>query len=180
MKDRIVASRYAKALLAALPDAASADTADEFLKALADAIERSRELRDALLNPGIPRSARRAVIAALAEGQSVPKELLNFLLVVVDHGRAGALPAMAATFHELKERALGVVPVTMTSAAPLPADLQNRARRALERITGSQVRLDFAVDPSLVGGAITRIGSRVYDGSLKTQLALLKRRMAEE
>ncbi len=180
MKDRRLASRYARALLAALASSAAADSADEFLAALADALRRSPELRDVLVNPAVPRSAKKAVLAALVEGRALPREVRGFLFVVVDHGRADVLPAIADAFREEKQRAEGIVPAAVTSAAPLAPETVERARVALEKLTGRKVRLTCAVEPSLLGGAVTRIGSVVYDGSLRTQLAALRRRMAEE
>ena len=56
----------------------------------------------------------------------------------------------------------------------------DRARRALEKMTGRKIRLECKVDPELLGGAVTRVGSKVYDGSLRTQLEQLKRRLVQE
>ncbi len=180
MKDRLLAKRYARALLAAIPDPATVERAGDFLAAIAAAMEVSPELRDVLLNPAIPRPARRAVLDALTQDAQAPRVMRAFLAVVADHGRAAALPAIAEAFREAKDEALGVVPATLTTAAPLPPELVDRARRVLEKITARKVRLTCEVSSSLVGGAVTRIGSTVYDGSLSTQLGALRRRMAEE
>jgi F-type H+-transporting ATPase subunit delta len=180
MKDRLLAKRYAKGLLAAIGDPETAERADAFLQAIASAMARSPELRDALLNPAIPRTDRRAVLEALGRERQVPRVVASFLAVVADHRRAGVLPAIAEAFHEAKDEALGVVPATLTTAAPLPEDLRERARKVLEKLTSRKVRLTCEVKPSLLGGAVARVGSVVYDGSLRTQLAALRRRMSEE
>jgi F-type H+-transporting ATPase subunit delta len=180
MKDRLLAKRYAKALLAAIGDPAVAERADAFLDAIASAADTSPELRDVLLNPAVPRQVRRAVLEALARERQAPQLVASFLAVVADHGRAGALPAIAEAFRAMKDEALGVVPATLTTATALPADLVARARAVLEKLTSRKVRLTCEVEPSLLGGAVTRIGSTVYDGSLSTQLGDLRRRMAEE
>jgi len=179
MRDRKLATRYARALLATL-DAGQAQNVDAFLAALSQAITTSRDLRDVLLNPGIPRAARTAVLVALAKQHDMPAEVGSFMRVVVAHGRAGNLPEIATAFGEAREEAAGIVPVELQTAAPLPQDLQNRARSILEKLTGKQVRLRFRVDPSRLGGAVAKIGSKVYDGSLRTQLDILRRRMTAE
>jgi F-type H+-transporting ATPase subunit delta len=104
----------------------------------------------------------------------------SFLAVVAGHGRAAALPAIAEAFRAAKDEALGIVPATLITAAPLPADLVARAHAVLEKLTARKVRLTCEVEPALLGGAVTRIGSTVYDGSLSTQLGALRRRMAGE
>lgn len=180
MKDRKLAVRYARALLAVLPDPASAEAADEFLTALAEAIEASAELRDVLRNPATPLSARKGVLFGLAEAHGATRYLKNFLGTVTDHGRAGALPAIARVFREEREAMLGVVPATVTTAVELPGDVRQRVTAALERLAGHRVRLTLLVDPALVGGAVSQIGSTVFDGSVRTQINRLHRRMAEE
>ena len=67
----------------------------------------------------------------------------------------------------------------MTTATPITEEMKQRARSALERVTGAKVRLTCNVKPDLIGGAVTKIGSTVYDGSLRSQLEQLRRKMAE-
>ena len=180
MKNRKLASRYARALLDSLPEPRALEAADGFLTALAAAMEQSRELRDILLDPAVPRSSRKAVLRSLAEQHDVPPRLKNFLDVIVDHGRTPELPVIARVFHEAREQELGIVPASITTAAPLQDDLKRRAGQALEKLTSRKVSLTYEVEPALIGGAITQIGSKVYDGSLRTQLARLRQSMAEE
>ena len=180
MTNRKLAGRYAQALFASLSEVRSAEQAEQFLTALAEAMTRSEALRDALLNPAFSQAKRKAVLFAIAQGQAMPPEIRNLLDAVVEHGRVEALPEIAQVFREVREQASGTVPATLTTASPLSPDLHIRARRALERLTGLKVRLSLDVEPGMLGGAIARIGSTVYDGSLRAQLAELRRRMAEE
>lgn len=180
MRDRTLAVRYARALYAALPGPDAAERAGEFLSALAAATVDSAELRDVLLNPAVSRSDRKALLRSLADSRGADREVRNFLSVLVDHGRAGALPAIAEAFRALKDEESGVVSATLTTAFALPASIEERARLALERISGKKVRLTCVVDPEVLGGASARIGSTVWDGSLRSQLAAVRRRMAEE
>lgn len=180
MRDRKLAARYARALLATLSDDRAAKPAEEFLHALVAAMERSPELRDVVLNPAVARTARKAVLTTLADQHNAPRQVRSFLAIVVEHGRTAHLAEIARAFGEAREQAAGIVPVTLETAAPLPSDLVQRARAVLEKLTGRKVRMRVAVEPSHLGGAVARIGSRVYDGSLKTQLGILRRRMAAE
>lgn len=180
MKDRKLALRYARALLAALPSGSDSAAVDGFLGALGEALAATPELHDALLNPAVPRTARKQILHGLAQGRGLPPQVGHFLSVILDNGRVRSLPAIAAAFREVRESAAGVVPATLTTAAPLSADLERRAAAALERLTGRKVRLETKVDPSLIGGAVTQIGSTLYDGSLRTHLIRLRRNMTQE
>jgi F-type H+-transporting ATPase subunit delta len=180
MKDRKLATRYARALLESLPDDRGAEAADGFLTALREAIEESADLRGLLFDPAVPRATRESVLRKLAEDSDMPPQVGNFLATVVEHNRAAALPSIAAVFHERREERAGIVPAEIATAEPLPDDLKRRTLQALEKMTGRKVRLITRVEPDLLGGAVTRIGSEVHDGSLRTQLALLRRRMLQE
>lgn len=179
MKDRKLASRYAHALLSVLRDPGTQERADSFLTALAHAFETSTELRDAMLNPAVARPDRVAILRAIAELHQMPNEVANFLETLVANNRTAALPSIALVFHEEREREQGIVPAELTTAVPIADPVKERARTTLEQMTGRSVQLTFSVEPALLGGAVTRVGSMIYDGSLRGQLERLKRRMAE-
>ena len=104
----------------------------------------------------------------------------NFMVTIVDHNRTTSLPSIAEVFHEVREEAAGIVPAEITTASPLTGELKERTMRALEQMTGRKIRLTTHVDPEILGGAVTRVGSNVYDGCLKTQLDQLRRKMTQE
>ncbi len=180
MKDRQLASRYARALLDSLPNKDDAEEVDRFLGSLGEALEESREFRDVLYNPAIPKATRESVLRSLAEQGGMTVQVANFFSAVVNHNRTTSLPSIAKVFHEEREKAMGVVPAEITTARPLADDLKELTLRTLEQITGRNVRLTAQVDPGILGGAVTKIGSTVYDGSLRTQLAQLRRKMTQE
>lgn len=180
MKDRKLATRYARALLGALPETTSQNAAGEFLAALAQSIRTNPELRGFLLDPANAATAKKSLLEKLATDRGVPPRVVTFLAMVVDHGRVGNLPSMADVFHAEREAAQGTVSATLTSAAPMTPELTSRATAALERLSGRKVNLKVEIDPDLLGGAVAQVGSMVYDGSLKTQLARLRRTMGEE
>lgn len=177
MRGRKLATRYARALLDSV-GVEGAPAAEAFLAGLAEAIRTTPDLKDILLNPAVPSAAKRRSLTALAEQAGAPARVKSFMAVVVDHGRADHLIQIAETFREAREELEGIVPVVVEAAKPMPPDLQQRTRAALERLTGKKVRLTIDVVPDLIGGAVARVGSKVYDGSLKTQLNVLRQRMS--
>src|SRR5262249_51762901 len=132
------------------------------------------------LNPAVSRREKEEILQGIAAAQGMPPRVRSFLLTVAEHGRLEALPTIATVFHEEREAAEGIVPAVVTTAAPLGPDLEQRTREVLERLTGRRVPLRAEVEPAVLGGAVTRIGSMVYDGTLRTQLSRLRRRMSEE
>jgi F-type H+-transporting ATPase subunit delta len=180
MKDRKLATRYARALLGALASPAEQDLADEFLTAIANSMTSNSELRGFFLDPASPIGAKKALLADLCSSRNIPDRVKTFLEMVVDNARLANLPSIAEVFHLEREAGQGTVSATLTTAGPLTPELKARAATALERLSGRKVNLTVAVDPGLLGGAVTQVGSMVYDGSLKTQLARLRRTMGEE
>jgi F-type H+-transporting ATPase subunit delta len=180
MKDRKLATRYARALLGALPDAPSQDIADAYLAALAASVRSNAEFRSFLLNPANPTATKKAALDQLTTAHGAPERVATFLRMVVDHGRLANLAAIADVFHVEREAGQGTVSATFTTATPVTAELEARATAVLEKLSGRRVNLKSEVDPALLGGAIAKVGSMVYDGSLKTQLARLRRALGEE
>lgn len=180
MKDRKLATRYARALLSALPDAGEQTAADEFLTALATSLHDNPAFRAYLLDPAHPASAKGALLRELAETHRAPMRVVGLLATVVANRRLANLASIAQVFHEERERAQGRVSATVVTAAPLTPELHARTREALEKLSGRKVNLTAEVDAALLGGAIARIGSMVYDGSLRTQLARLRQSMGKE
>jgi F-type H+-transporting ATPase subunit delta len=177
MKDRKLAMRYARALLSVLEDPAAREKTDAFLTGLGTTIDSAHDLRRAMLDPAVPRAVRRKILSRLAEQRGLPAVVGRFLGALVDNNRLAVLPTVAAVFHEERERQMGVVAAELTTATPLGPEMQARARAAMERLTGNPVRLTCRVEPALIGGGVARIGSTLYDGSLRTQLDRLRRRM---
>jgi F-type H+-transporting ATPase subunit delta len=154
--------------------------ADRFLTVIRESLDESPDFRDLLFDPAVPKSTRKQVLRTLAERAEMPQQVANFLATVVDHNRATSLASIAEVFHSEREAAAGIVPAEVTTAWPLTNDLKERTLRALEQMTGRKVRLAANIDPSILGGAVTKVGSTVYDGSLKTQLEQLRRKMTQE
>ena len=119
MKDRKLAVRYARALLAVFPDPADAQSTDQFLTTLRTLMEQPGEFRDVMLDPAFSRESRKGLLRALASDHGLPTTVSNFLGTLVDNNRAAALPSIAEVFHEEREQAMGIVPAEFVTAVPV-------------------------------------------------------------
>jgi F-type H+-transporting ATPase subunit delta len=168
-----LASRYAEALAdAVLAPGSPVDarqTAAE-LRSIEKLIQGSPELRNVLLSPAVPTARKRAVIARVTEAGGSSRMVRNFLYVLIDRRRTDLLAEAIEAFEAAIDERLGLVHARVTSAAPLTELQRADLQQALSQVAGKQVRCDFAVDPNLIGGVVARIGSTVYDGSVRTQL----------
>ncbi len=169
---RAVAQRYARALLeVAGPDALK--VRDE-LRAFVTLVETHRELRRVLVDPALGTEPRRRVLAAVAERAGASPLLRRLLDLVASRDRVSLLPDLSEAYAELANQAHGVVSAEVVSAVPLPASQQEGLAAAL----GSRVELRCREDPALVGGLLVRVDGTTYDGSVRTRLAALRRRLA--
>lgn len=177
---KAVASRYARALAELVFDPRRgldpAVVASE-LSLFQEALAASGELRNILLSPAVPVARKRAVVARLCEGAGISRLVRNFLHVVVDHRRVRMFGEIREAFQSEVNAKLGLVEAAVQTARPLPAEWQARIAQGLEAVTQKRVRPSFGVEPELIGGVVVRIGSRVYDGSVRGQLEALRRRL---
>jgi len=176
-----VANRYARALADAVmapgsglePQAAVASLAD-----FAAALGSSGELRTVLTSPAVAVSRKRAVVSKLCDAMGAHKLIRNFLFVAVDHGRIATVSEIVTAFEAAVDERLGRVRAEVASAAPLNPKGEESLRMELARMTGKQVRCEFQVKPELIGGVNVRIGSTIYDGSVRGQLDALAAKLA--
>jgi F-type H+-transporting ATPase subunit delta len=154
--------------------------ANQQLRAFADMLAGSAELRNALTSPAVSPARKRAVVKRLADQLGLAKMVRNFLLVLSDHRRLAALAPMIESFEILLDARLGFVRAELSSAREMDERQKAALGDELSRLTGKKVRPRFAVEPELIGGVIVRIGSTVYDGSVRGQLDSLARRLAAE
>ncbi len=118
------------------------------------------------------------MIGLLTEPQALPRYLRYFLFVVIDHRRLAEFPSILDAFEELLDEQLGAVRADVHSAVELSDSQQKSLGAQLSRLTGKRARLRFALEPALVGGVVARVGSVVYDGSVRGQLENLRQKLA--
>ena len=168
-----IAQRWARALFGLAEDLAGATTLLEEFNALTVQIVESPDLRHVLFTPIHPRRERRGVIGELCEKLELSRETRAFAMLLVDENRSGHLEAIRDTLQRLVDEAAGRQIAEVTSARPLEEAELEQLRQALARRVNAEVTLDTRVDPSLIGGIVTRIGDLLLDGSVRTQLESL-------
>ncbi len=177
-----VAARYARALIDVVFDAragaGASDSARAQLGSFRAVWQSSAELRKVLSNPAVPSPKKRAIIERLAEPLALSSTVQNFLFVLIDHKRMGMLPEVLDSFEAMIDEREGVVRAGVTSAVLLPPDERTLIESSLHALTGKKVRAEFEVDPALIGGVLTRIGSTIYDGSVREQLRQMRERLS--
>lgn len=163
-----IARPYAKAAFEEARERQRLGPWSQALRTAAAVISDSRV--EALLgNPRVTPEELAALVTEIA-GATLDEQGRNFVRTLADNRRLALLPEISALFDELKGEAEGVVDVTVTSAAPLDDSQRGKLAAALERRLGRSVRLQYATDPALIGGAVLRAGDLVIDGSLRGRL----------
>jgi F-type H+-transporting ATPase subunit delta len=140
----------------------------------------SLELRQVLLSPAVSISKKRAVIARFADSVPFSRLVRNFIFLVIDRRRTGILHDIADAFELALDERMGIVRAEVKSASTLSEGQQAALQQQLSRVSGKQVRCDFSIDPELIGGVTARIGSTVYDGSVRTQLQHMRERLVAQ
>jgi F-type H+-transporting ATPase subunit delta len=180
MKPVEVAGRYARALaeIAGENDAERLQALCGEIDLLAASVGADAALVRFFDSPTAEAAQKGAVLDTLFKRAGLSDLAVRFMRVLVENRRVGALPYVARELQDMRDRAAGIVPAEATVAAPLGAAEQAAMEKALEAMTGKKVRLQVKVDASILGGARTRVGSRVYDGTLLSRLQLMHRRLA--
>jgi F-type H+-transporting ATPase subunit delta len=175
-----VARRYAVALADVVLSRNEAREVREELAAWDELMRSNAQLLEVFRHPTIPYERKRGVLEELITRTRPRPTTANFLKVLLQNHRLAELSEVATQFaHELDRRS-NVVTAQVTTARPLSPDAQESLRTRLGQLTGSTVRLQFEVDDELIGGVVTRIGSTLYDGSVRGQLQQIKQRMVGE
>ncbi len=169
-----VGKRYATALFELASEKSVAEKVGKDLRALADAWDGSDELRNVFENPQYGLEQKRGVIKALATRLGVHAMVLNVSQMLSDRRRLRHLPEIAESYARLAERRSGRVRAEIVSASKLPESYYERLTQALKQATGKDIVLVRREDPSLIGGVVTTVNGRVFDGSVKNRLRGLR------
>jgi len=175
-----VAERYAAALADVAVERKNSESVKRNLAAFVEAFSSIADLRNALESPALNAEVKRKVIAEVAGKMGLDVAVRNFIYLVVDHRRTEILPEIEQAFlSELNER-LGIVVAEVTSAHELNDDEKRQLSAVLEQRTGKKVQPRFQIDGALLGGAVVRLGSTIYDGSVRDQLKRLREQLETE
>jgi F-type H+-transporting ATPase subunit delta len=174
-----VASRYARALVdVVLENKIDADLARLQLRSIVDAVRESDQLRRVWESPAVLPEQKRAVLDGIAKQIGAVKPIRNFIAVLIDHRRIPMLDDIMRQFEAELDAQLGFVEVEISSARTLTPgekrDLENR----VERMTGKKVRPRYSTNQDLLGGVSIRVGSTIYDGSVRGQLEKMRQQLS--
>lgn len=175
-----LASRYAAALADVAFEQKSGDRVKKHLAAFVDAFFGSADLRNFIESPAIAPEMKHKVIEELGAKMDLAPAVRNFAYVIVNHRRTEMLREIQQAFEAELNARLGIAEAEVTSARELNAAEKERMTKALERRTGKKIEARFRQDESLVGGAVVRVGSTVYDGSVREQLTRLREQLETE
>ncbi len=174
-----IANRYAKALADVIMERGQTLTVADEIKAFAQIVEENSELRNVFASPVIALDRKKAVLNDVLAQMQLRPTTNNFLKLLLKNQRLHQIGVVRTSLlRELDERA-GVVSAEVTTARTLAATEQENLLKQLQTATGKQVRIHFKIDPEIIGGVVTRVGSLIYDGSIKNQLALMKQQLAK-
>ena len=174
---RIIAKRYAKALVQLAEEKKVVDNTRADLAAFVGAVDSLPALEKLLASPVFTPENKKAVIKDLAGKLGMQPTTQRFVEHLAETGRIRYIKEMYEAFQEiLAERTNRAMARLTTAAAISPADLAD-IKKKLEALTGKQVDIDSRIDASLIGGAKAQIGSTVYDGSIKNQLTKMRNQL---
>lgn len=172
-----VASTYARAFADVILDThLDADRSIAELRAIASLLAESSDLRRVWENPAIPAEQKRRVLDVIAERDGVSRQTRNLVAVLIDHRRIHFLEPIIRQLEKELDARLGFAEAQITSARLLGDAEKQEFEAQVGKLTGKKVRAHYDEDQSLLGGAVVRVGSTIYDGSVKGQLE----RMREE
>jgi F-type H+-transporting ATPase subunit delta len=177
MPPRASAARYARALFDVALKESDPVQIERDLTAFAGLMSSNAELQAAFTNPAVPVSAKRRLAEALATRLTAASPTRKLLLLLADRDRLAIVPDLLAIYRERLMEHQQVVRAEVTTAAPLSPERVTQIEQKLAALTGRKVDMKTSVDPAIIGGVVTRIGSTVYDGSIATQLAKLKEKL---
>jgi F-type H+-transporting ATPase subunit delta len=181
MSAAVIALRYAGAVTELASDENALDEVAGNIQTFGALLADSDVLRAALNSPAFNATERKAVVGSLAEKGKFHAITRNFLFLVVDNGRIPAFGDIDRAVRDAWDARVGRVRGSVASAAKLDKKTLTTLQNHVQKLTGAkEVLLDATVDPSLIGGIVTRIGDTVYDGSIRTQLDHLRTRLLSQ
>jgi F-type H+-transporting ATPase subunit delta len=173
-----LALRYAHAFLA-VATSAHLDSAaiEQQLRDFSETLAGSHDLREVLANPSIPNDQKLKVLDAIASRIGMFPQVRNFIAVIMHHQRLHELDEILAEYHSVVDEQAGLAEAEIATARPLNDQDRTELEALVAKLAGGRVRTTYRQDATLLGGVVVRIGSTVYDGSIRAQLQQLKQKL---
>jgi F-type H+-transporting ATPase subunit delta len=180
MSLRTSANRYAKALFdVAVEEKNDLAQIDRDLQALVAMMHESPDLAQASGRSGVTEAARKSLMEAVADKMGLAAPVKKLLVLLAESRKLNLVPDLAIAYSERLLTHQNIVRAEVTSAVTLSPEKTKALAESLGKVTGKQVDLSVTVDPELLGGVVAKIGSTVYDGSVRTQLTRMRAQLAE-
>lgn len=175
-----IALKYARALADVAFESKSEDNSLAELEAFRRLLGEYPELREALQNPAVPFSAKRGVVEGVAKKLPLSGHILNFVLIILEHNRIRKFHDFVDAFREVVDQRRGIVRARVFSARDLPEPVKTRLGRAMSGYLGKKVDLSYRTDESLIGGLKLEVGSMIFDGSIRTRLDVIHKKLVSQ
>lgn len=179
MKQRAVARRYAVGLGDTAQDSNQLEDYLQKLREFHTLKQSSADLSVALENPVIELEKKYAVLDALLERLSYPEPLIKFIKLLIENDRISLLPEILEAFHQKVNEAANRVTAEIISSVSLKEEQESALQSQIENLTGKQASLSKKVDSGVMGGLCIKIGSRIYDGTIKNQILMMRKKIVE-
>ena len=174
-----IAAPYARAFADVVFEARlNANDVQQQLNDFVAAWRESADLREVFLDPSFPSEQKVAILDKLNARLGMSVQVRNFIAVLIQHNRLDVLDDVLSEYRKEVNRRLGISEVRVTTARPLDANERQGIEQKVAAMTGTQVQATYHEDKSLLGGVVVRVGSTVYDGSVKGRLDRLKEQLA--
>jgi len=174
-----VASTYARAFADVVLSAhLDANRAVGGLRRIAGLLAESEDLRRVWENPAVPAEQKRKLLDAIVQREGIEHHVRNLIAVLIDHRRVQFLARIVEQLKKELDARMGFAEAQVTSARELADDEKRKLEAQIEKVTGKKVHAQFGLDASLLGGAVVRVGSTIYDGSVRAQLEKIREAMS--
>ena len=177
MSNETIARRYSSALADVVLASNEAETVKSELGIWSVMMGANAELSNIFSNPTVLHAAKEKVLEGLIKKTGPSKTTANFLRVLLQNGRVADLPQINERFTAVLNERGGLISAEIIAARELPKAEKSEFEKSLAKLTGKKVNLNYVINEDLIGGVVTRIGSTVYDGSVKTKLENLREQL---
>jgi len=176
-----VDGRYAAALFSAGSKQKQLDHVEKDLKAIAEALEKNKQVAESLKSPIVSKPEKRQLLQQLGKQYNLSPLTLNTLGAMTDNGRLGLIPKFLKTFSTIMSAERGEVLVVVTTAKALDQNQEKELEGALQKFTkkGQNVKIEKKVDPAIIGGMVVSIGDRYVDMSTASKIKLYSKIIEE-
>ena len=173
MRSESIARNYAEALFDLAERSSRTEQYADLLDAVANGISAAPVVEAVLMSPRVTKAEKSGLLERALKG--VPKEFVRFLQAVVKRGRQGLLGEMSREYQTLLDQKLNRVRAAVTVARKVDEGQKRQIAQRLSRVVGKEVLPFFHEDPALLGGILVRVGDRVFDGSVRRRVTMLRR-----